>query len=98
MIAAIVRFEYDKAFDEARLREIAESARGKFENMPGLWSKTFGIDPERRQAVNVYVWESMDAARAFFSPQFLERVAGLYGVAPTVQFLDVAALVDNARD
>jgi hypothetical protein len=44
----------------------------------------------------VYLWESEAAARAFFSPELAERVTGLYGVAPAIEFAEVAALVDNA--
>jgi len=43
------------------------------------------------------VWDSEDAARGFFSDALVERVTGLYGVKPTVEFVDVLALVDNAN-
>ena len=55
------------------------------------------IDPSKREAVNFYVWDSEDAARAFFSDEMLDRVTGLYGVRPTVDFVQIAALVENAR-
>ena len=97
MIAAQVTFRLENGFDEVRLRQVAEAARGRFEGLPGLRSKAFAVDPERREAVNVYLWESEDAARAFFSEQLIERVTRLYGVRPTVQYLRVVALVDNAR-
>lgn len=63
--------------------------------MPGLRSKTFTFDPESGTATNVYLWESEEAARAFYSPQLVERVTGLYGVAPDVRFVEIAAIVDN---
>ena len=40
-----------------------------FEGMPGLRSKVFTFDKERKRATNFYVWESEDAARSFFSDQ-----------------------------
>ena len=46
-------------------------------------------------AVNFYVWETEAAARAFFTPELTERVTGLYGVAPTLEFVSIAALVEN---
>jgi hypothetical protein len=64
--------------------------------MPGLRSKTFTIDEENHEAVNFYLWDSEEAARAFFTDELRQRVTGLYGVAPTIQFLEVAALVDNS--
>jgi len=95
MIAVLVRFRFESGFSEARVRQVAEAARAKFEGMPGLRSKTFTIDAVSREALNFYVWESEDAAKAFFSPQLLDRVTELYGVRPAVQFLEVAALVEN---
>lgn len=95
MIAVLVRFRYESGFSEARVRQVAEAARAKFADMPGLRSKAFTMDAVNREALNFYVWESEAAAKAFFSPQLMERVTELYGVRPTLQFLDVAALVDN---
>ena len=63
--------------------------------MPELQSKAFTIDPVNREALNFYVWESEEAAKVFFSQQLIDRVTELYGVRPTVQFVDVAALVEN---
>ncbi len=95
MIAIFVTFSYGADFNEAKLRQIAEGARPKFDGMPGLRSKLFSVRPEQRQATNVYVWDSEESARAFFNEQLLERVTGLYGVRPSVDFASVAALVEN---
>lgn len=40
MIAVLIRFELGKAFDEQKVKAIAEQARGMFEGLPGLRSKT----------------------------------------------------------
>jgi len=45
----------------------------------------------------VYVWDSEEAARAFFTGERLEVVARLYRTRPSVEFVDVATLVDNIR-
>ena len=94
MIGVFVTFRYDK-FDEQALRKIAESARARFEGMPGLRSKAFTLNSEKREAVNFYVWDSDEAAKAFFTDQVLEMVAGLYGVRPSVEFVQIATLVEN---
>ena len=96
MIGVSVTFQYDDGdFDRARVVSIAESARRAFEGMPGLRSKVFAIDAARRRAMNFYVWESQDAAKAFFSEEMREHVTGLYGVRPTIDFVEIAQLVDN---
>ena len=96
MIAVMVRFQYENEFNEARLQQIAEGARSKFQGMPGLRSKAFTVDAARRQALNFYVWESEDAARKFYSPQMIgDGVAKIYGVHPSIEYVKLAALVEN---
>jgi hypothetical protein len=97
MIGVFVTFRYGDEFDEQRVRKIAASARAKFEGMPGLRSKAFTIDAAKRVAANFYVWDSHDAAKDFFSDALLAAVTGLYGVRPSVDFVEIAALVENAR-
>ena len=46
--------------------------------------------------MNFYVWDSREAAEAFFTEELRERVTGLYGVSPTVSYLEIAELVDNS--
>ena len=95
MIGVFVTFEYGDNFDEQAVRKIAEMARVKFEGMPGLRSKTFTLSAEKRAATNFYIWDSEDAAKAFFNDQLLDQVTTIYGVRPTIDFVEIAALVDN---
>ncbi len=95
MIVVFVTFRYESGFDAAVLREIAQKARARFEGLPGLRSKLFAVDAGRREARNVYVWDSEEAARAFFSEEMIHRVTGLYGVRPIVEFAEIAEVVEN---
>ena len=97
MIAVFVTFESD-GLDKERVRKVAAEARGMFEGMPGLRNKLFTLDEKRTERRNVYVWESHDAGRQFFSDQLLERVTGLYGVRPRVEFAEIVEMVDNSSD
>src|SRR5215510_6073712 len=97
MIGVFVTFRYGDNFDERAVRKIAETARAKFEGMPGLRSKAFTLNAGKREATNFYVWESEDAARAFFTDELLQRVTALYGVRPSVVFVEIAALVQYVR-
>jgi hypothetical protein len=97
MIGVFVTFLYGGNFDEGAVRKLAETARVKFEKMPGLRSKAFTINPEKRKATNFYVWDSEAAARAFFTDELLGQVAGLYGVRPSIEFVQIASLVENIR-
>jgi hypothetical protein len=96
MIGVFVTFDNEDGFDSAIVHKIADEARGLFEGMPGLRSKVFTLSEDARRATNVYVWDSEELAREFFSDQLVERLTGLYGVRPNVEFVEIVAVVDNA--
>ncbi len=96
MIGVSVVFDYDGDFDRARVVTVAKNARTMFEDLPGLHFKFFTLDEKQQQALNFYVWDSMEAAEAFFTDELRERVAGLYGVSPTISYLEIAEFVDNS--
>src|SRR5436190_14754545 len=95
MIGVFVTFRYGDNFNEQTVRKIAETARSKFEGLAGLRSKAFTLNPAKREATNFYVWDSEDAAKAFFTEELLDRVTDLYGVHPNIEFVQIAALVEN---
>jgi hypothetical protein len=95
MQGVILEFQYADEFDSARIAAIAHEARGRFEGMPGLHQKTFTVDEANRRAMNVYLWDSEELARGFFSDELIQTVTGLYGVQPRVSFVEVAELVEN---
>ena len=98
MIGVFVTFRYgDANFDQQAVRKIAETARERFEGMPGLRFKAFTVNSEKREATNFYVWDSEAAAKAFFTEALLEGVTGLYGVRPSIEFVQIATLVENTR-
>src|SRR5215467_15890458 len=97
MIGVFVTFRYGDNFDEPTVRKIAETARPRFAGMPGLRSKAFTVNAAKHEATNFYVWDSEEAAKAFFTDAVLERVTGLYGVRPSIEFVQIAALVENAQ-
>lgn len=97
MIGVFVAFHYADNFDEQAVRKIAETARTRFEGMPGLRSKAFTVNSAKREATNFYVWDSEDAAKAFFTDALRERLTGLYGTRPDLEFVQIATLVENGR-
>ncbi len=97
MIGVNVSFSYDGDFDRARVIGVADNSHGMFEGMPGLRFKFYTFDEKQQRATNFYVWDSKEAAEGFFSEELRERVTGLYGVAPTIEFVDIAQVVDNSH-
>jgi heme-degrading monooxygenase HmoA len=97
MIGVTVTFGYSGDFDRERVIKVAAGARGMFEGMPGLRLKVFTLDQERQRAANFYVWDSEEAAKGFFTQELRDRVTSLYGVAPSIEFVEIAEIVDNAH-
>ena len=64
--------------------------------MPGLRYKFFTLDEQQRRATNFYGWETEAAARAFFTPELVARVTGLYGFAPKIEYAEIVQAVENA--
>jgi len=95
MISTIVRIRLDASIDEDRVRNIAASSRSRFDQLEGLRLKAYTFDRERNEILNVYLWHSEAAARKLFTSEALSRIAQLYGGEASVDFLEVAELVDN---
>ena len=95
MIGVFVTFQLGEKFDPEAVRKMAEESKPKFTGMPGLRSKAFTLDTEKREATNFYVWNSEEAAKAFFNEETIERVTRRYGVRPSVRFVQISALVEN---
>ncbi|HEY2296331.1 MAG TPA: hypothetical protein VGH43_01285 [Jatrophihabitans sp.] len=98
MFGVIVRFPEDAGPDRERAAKVAAEARSMFEGMPGLHSKAFTYDHSAGRATNFYLWRSETAARAFFTDDLRDRVRELYGAEPTIEFVEVLELVDNAGE
>jgi hypothetical protein len=95
MIGVFVTFAEDGP-DRERAAKVAAEVRAMFEGMPGLRSKSFIYDEAAGRASNFYVWHDEDAARGFFTDALRDRVTELYGARPTVNFVEILELVDNA--
>lgn len=95
MIGVIVTFDCAGNFDRERVIKIASDFHGMFEGMPGLRSKVFTFDEKQQRVANFYVWESREPAEAFFTDEVRELVTGLYGAEPTIEFVEIAEIVDN---
>ncbi len=45
----------------------------------------------------VYIWDTEQAARAWYTPEWETRVAAAFGAKPTVTYYDNHVVVDNER-
>ena len=84
------------ATSAGRVVGVAANARAIFEPMEGLRFKFFTYSEKEQRATNFYVWESRRGAREVLLTRLRERITGLYAVAPTIEFVEIAPIVDNS--
>lgn len=96
MIGTIVTLRFPNGMDRSAVLRVAEGTKGMFDGMPGLHSKVYTLDAENGEAVNVYLWDSEEAARGFFSDDVRKLIVDSYGVEPMIRHVEVAAVIENA--
>ncbi|MEV7564073.1 hypothetical protein [Streptomyces tanashiensis] len=96
MIGVLVTFTQTEKYDRSALAKIAGELRGPFEGMAGLRLKSFMLDEDGVRARNFYVWDDEGKARSFFTDELVDKVAGIYGVRPRIEYLDIVGFVDNS--
>ncbi len=96
IIASIVTFRHPEgAYDRERFEAINRSTAPKYEGLAALIWKSYWYDDDARENGGIYLWSSREAAEATHDEAHLERLTGLYGVRPSVRWLDVPVFVDN---
>ena len=97
MYATIVTYTPDEAISETEIQARFEASTPIFASMPGLVRKYFCFDAEQREGTSIYIWESREAAKACFdSAQFQAGFRQAFGCEPTIKYIDVRHLIDNA--
>lgn len=96
LLATIVTFRHTgAAYDRARFEAINRSTAPKYEGLAGLVWKSYWYDDAACENGGIYLWTSREAAEATHDEAHLNRLEALYGVRPTVRWLDVPVFVDN---
>jgi hypothetical protein len=95
-LATIVTFRHAAStYDRAKFEAINRSTAPKYEALPGLLFKAYWYDDAACENGGIYVWDSREAAEATHDQAHLDRLEQLYGVRPTVRWLDVPVFVNN---
>jgi hypothetical protein len=95
MIGLFVDLDYNGQLDRDRVLKVAEAAHPMFVGMPGVQFKFFTLDEAAGRATNFYVWDSRGQAESFFSPEIRAQITELYGVEPTLRYVEIAQVVNN---
>jgi hypothetical protein len=95
MITAIVRFPLPTAVTAEQYREMCRHAAPDFRTPAGLLSKQFLLAEDGRGGGGVYLWETREAAEAFYAAGFGARIRELFGVEPQITYFETPVVVVN---
>jgi hypothetical protein len=95
VIGVFVEMDYNGEMDRDRVLNVATDAHPMFVGMPGLQFKFFTLDAAAGRATNFYVWNSRADAEHFLTEDVRRQIAALYGVEPTITYVDIAQIVNN---
>jgi hypothetical protein len=73
------------SLNEPAIRELFEGVAGNYLGIPGLIRKYFGFSEDATEVIGIYLWETREAADAFYSDEWMAGVTERWGAAPRKQ-------------
>lgn len=93
MIVAVVRFPMDPSTPADAVRASFEASAPAYQSVPGLARKHFLHAADGTEGGGVYLWESREAAEAWYTEAWIERVTQKFG-APVIDYFESPVTVD----
>ena len=90
-------FAVPEGTSKAKLVETINASAHTYEGIPGLIRKYYGIAPNGRSLVGIYLWESEAAAKAFYTDDWVAMVTKRWTAAPQRQDWETPMVVESAE-
>ncbi len=97
MFAACFRFVLPDGTDWNAVRNLIKDRAKQFNKLPGLRSKAFLLDVDRREIGGNYVWETREALDAYLRSDLYLDVVRKVGEPRELRIYEVPEYVDNAQ-
>jgi hypothetical protein len=94
MITAIVLYDLPPHIGRAECLAHFQMIAPGFLSAPGLVRKQFIYAIGGGEAGGAYMWESLDAAKAFYSGPWHDGIVERYGNPPRITYYDTFAVTD----
>jgi hypothetical protein len=97
VIVELVTFQSPEGWDRARVLEDARHTIPKWASNRDLLRKHFalGIGEAAGTGAGIYVWPSIEAAKAAHDEEWRENIKRRTGGYPTIRYFDLFLLIDN---
>src|SRR4051812_8976310 len=82
---------------ETAIRSQFDDIAANYLGVPGLIRKYFGFSNDATSVVGIYLWETKDAADAFYSDEWLSGVTERWGAAPVKQEWIVPVVAESVE-
>lgn len=96
MITAIVLYDLPETIGLEECRAHFAKIAPDFLRIPGFVRKQFICRSDGKVAGGAYMWESLEAAEAFYSGPWLDGIRARYGCEPRISYYETVALADKA--
>jgi len=97
MFAACFRFAVSEGADWNAMRSLMKARAKQFRKLPGLRSKAFLLDADRREIGGNYVWETRESLEAYLRSDLYLDVVRKLGEPKEMRIYEVPEYVDNAQ-
>jgi hypothetical protein len=84
--------------DEPAIREQFQAVAGNYLGVPGLIRKYFGFTEDATGVIGIYLWETKQAAEAFYSEKWMAGVIERWGAAPVKHEWVVPVVAESAAN
>ncbi|GIW10041.1 MAG: YdhR family protein [Chloroflexi bacterium] len=92
MYGVLVQFPAEAPLSTEQCRQRWEAIAPMFEKEPGFVHKAFLRSPDGITWGGFYLWQSREAAEAYYTPEWRQRMSERYGAEPSVTFFEVPAV------
>lgn len=97
MHTVIWTFKVPDGTSKADLVETINATAHTYQGIPGLIRKYYGIAPDARTLVGIYLWESKAASEALFTADWVALVTQRWGTPPQRQDFETPMVVESAE-
>ena len=94
MITAIVLYDLPETIGLEECREHFSRIAPDFLQIPGFIRKQFICQKDGKTAGGAYMWDSQDAAEAFYTGPWRDGIRARYGNDPRITYYETVAIAD----
>jgi hypothetical protein len=95
MITSITRFQLPPGIPTEAVKNGFLEVAPKFKHPAGLLRKYFLISADGKTGGGVYLWKSMEEARAFSEGVLRKMIKDKFQVEPSIEYYETPVVVDN---